>query len=88
MARQQLVGPGGLGLKQLAPVAGFNWEEEDFTGEDSLHAFLIASSGQATEAEAARAQLLSYNGDDCRATAAVRHWLRQGATTAPVLGEM
>ena len=88
VARQQLVGPGGLGLKQLAPAAGFNWDEEDFAGEDSLHAFLIASTGSAEDAEAARAQLLSYNGDDCRATAAVRHWLRQGAKTAPVLGEL
>ena len=87
IARGQLVGPGGLGLKQLAPAAGFHWEEEDFAGEDSLHAFLVAATGTAHEAEAARAQLLSYNGDDCRATAAVRQWLRQGATSAPVLGE-
>lgn len=86
IARSQLVGPGGLGLKQLAPVAGFHWAEEDFAGEDSLHAFLIASTGAPEEAEAARARLLSYNGDDCRATAAVRRWLRRGATSAPVLG--
>lgn len=86
VARSQLVGPGGLGLKQLAPAAGFHWEEEDFAGEDSLHAFLIAATATDTEAEAARAQLLSYNGDDCRATAAIRHWLRQGALSAPVLG--
>lgn len=86
VARSQLVGPGGLGLKQLAPAAGFHWEEEDFAGEDSLHAFLVAATGPAGEAAAARAQLLSYNGDDCRATAAVRHWLRQGARSAPVLG--
>ncbi|BAU97298.1 recombinase RecB [Corynebacterium suranareeae] len=86
VARSQLVGPGGLGLKQLAPAAGFHWEEEDFAGEDSLHAYLIASTAPEPEAEAARAQLLSYNGDDCRATAAVRHWLRKGARSAPVLG--
>lgn len=86
VARSQLVGPGGLSLKQLAPAAGFHWEEEDFAGEDSLHAFLVASTGEPEEAAAARAQLLSYNGDDCRATAAVRQWLRQGAKSAPVLG--
>ncbi|MFP7366581.1 TM0106 family RecB-like putative nuclease [Corynebacterium callunae] len=86
VARSQLVGPGGLGLKQLAPAAGFHWEEEDFAGEDSLHAFLIAATAPVAEAEAARAQLLSYNGDDCRATAAVRHWLRRGALSAPLLG--
>lgn len=86
VARNQVAGPGGLGLKQLAPATGFRWAEEDFAGEDSLHAYLIASTGETAEAEAARAQLLSYNGDDCRATAAVRQWLRQGATSAPVLG--
>lgn len=87
VARSQLVGPGGLGLKQLAPAAGFHWAEEDFAGEDSLHAYLIAATGTPEEAAAARAQLLSYNGDDCRATAAVRQWLRHGARSAPVLGE-
>ena len=51
-----------------APAAGFHWEEEDFAGEDSLHAYLIASTAAEPEAEAARAQLLSYNGDYCRAT--------------------
>lgn len=86
VARGQLVGPGGLGLKQLAPAAGFHWDEKDFAGEDSLHAFLVATTGDAPEAAMARAQLLSYNGDDCRATAAVRHWLRRGAKSAPVLG--
>lgn len=88
VARSQLVGPGGLGLKQLAPAAGFHWEEEDFAGEDSLHAFLIASTGGDEEAARAREQLLSYNGDDCRATAAVRHWLRRGAQSAPILGQL
>ncbi|WP_425429770.1 TM0106 family RecB-like putative nuclease [Corynebacterium pacaense] len=86
VARTQLIGPGGLGLKQLAPASGFHWAEKDFAGEDSLHAYLIASTSQAAEAEAARGQLLSYNGDDCRATAAVRYWLRRGAASAPVLG--
>lgn len=85
VARDQLAGPRGLGLKVLAPVAGFTWDEADFDGEDSVHAYRVAVSEDPVAAAQARAQLLSYNGDDCRATAAVRDWLTAGAPGSPRL---
>ena len=83
--RAQLVGPGGLGLKVVAPQAGFTWDEEDFDGEESVHARVVARGG-GPAAHQARERLLRYNGDDCRATAAVRDWLAAGAPGTPQLG--
>lgn len=85
VAREQLAGPRGLGLKVLAPAAGFTWAEADFDGEDSIHAYRVAVGEDVTAAAQARAQLLSYNGDDCRATAVVRNWLSAGAPGSPLL---
>lgn len=82
--REQLAGPRGLGLKTVAPEAGFTWDDGDFDGEESVHARAIAL-GRGPEAEEARARLLRYNGDDCRATAAVRAWLDAGAPGTPLL---
>lgn len=81
--RKQLLGAEGLGLKIVARAAGYEWEE-DFDGEQSVAARRIAVSGS-NEAEKiqARKQLLQYNEDDTRATAAVRLWLRKGAPGAP-----
>lgn len=87
LVKEQLAGPGGLGLKIVAPAAGFRWDEVGFDGEESVHAYRIAVGEDPAAAARARAQLLSYNGDDCRATAAVRSWLEAGAPGAPLLGE-
>lgn len=43
-----------------------------------------ASQPLPAEMQAARDALLSYNGDDCRATAAVRHFLAAGAPGVPL----
>ena len=67
--KSQLIGPGGLGLKKLAPMAGFHWQEEDLDGEASIRAY----------EEGKKEELLSYNGDDCRATRAIRRWLADSA---------
>lgn len=80
-ARRHLVGTDGLGLKVLAPVAGFNWEDEDMDGERSIALRRAARLGDA----AARAMLLRYNEDDCRATRAVRNFLTAGAPGVPPL---
>ena len=58
-----------------APEAGFTWDVGDFDGEESVNARRI-SRGSDAAAMHARSQLLRYNEDDCRATAAARHWLR------------
>ncbi|MDY6050508.1 MAG: TM0106 family RecB-like putative nuclease [Corynebacterium sp.] len=75
LVKAQLVGPFGLGLKTVAPLAGFTYEEADVTGETSLELY---DAGE-------RERLLRYNRDDCRATAAVRHWLATGAPNLRVL---
>lgn len=85
LVRAQLAGPSGLGLKVVAPEAGFTWDVGDFDGEESVNARRI-SRGSDAAAMHARSQLLRYNEDDCRATAAVRHWLRAGAPGTPRLG--
>lgn len=91
-----LIGSSGLGLKTVAPLAGFHWEDSDMDGEASLAVFMQAQGidprttlTASTEAQPdgfatmtdtdARALLLRYNRDDCRATAAVRNWLTAGA---------
>ncbi|QMV84360.1 TM0106 family RecB-like putative nuclease [Corynebacterium hindlerae] len=70
LVRKQFLGPFGLGLKVIAPAAGYNYHV-DVDGESSVNLYLAAASG-ATDA---REELLQYNEDDCRATAAVREWL-------------
>ncbi|WP_370513962.1 TM0106 family RecB-like putative nuclease [Corynebacterium sp. zg331] len=74
-----LAGPRGLGLKTVAPRAGFGWRDEGFDGEASVNAYRVAVGLDAGDPEAARRLLLRYNEDDCRATAAVRAWLNRGA---------
>lgn len=69
LVRTSLIGVDGLGLKIIAPLAGFHWDEEDLDGEKSLEAY------RRKEKE----RILSYNNDDCKATAIVRQWLRAGA---------
>lgn len=108
--RAHLVGTKGLGLKTVAPQAGFTWRSVGFDGEESINAYRVAvgmaggvepkmPGGQQAalverraqaalgeqRAQAARAELLRYNEDDCRATAAVRQWLREGAPGIPTL---
>lgn len=84
--KKQLAGPKGLGLKVVAPAAGFHWDADDVDGETSVHLYREATGDVAgVDLEAAQATLLSYNGDDCRATAAVRRWLAEGAPGVPAL---
>ena len=73
--RRSFAGTMGLGLKQVAPVAGFNWAQEDFDGEESVNARRAALTGD-TES---RSQLLEYNADDVQATQVVREWMDRGA---------
>ena len=82
--RRHLVGTEGLGLKVVAPVAGFTWDDDDVDGERSVALRREARMGSAE----AREMLVRYNGDDCRATAAVRHFLSAGAPGAPRLSSL
>ncbi|MCQ9370436.1 TM0106 family RecB-like putative nuclease [Corynebacterium sp. 35RC1] len=85
--KAQLVGPEGIGLKVVAPQAGYHWAQDNVDGEASVALYLEAiGQVEGADPQAARDTLLSYNGDDCQATAAVRKWLAAGAPGAPKLG--
>lgn len=71
------IGLRGLGLKEVAQAAGFEWQDDDPGGEQSLD--WIEEARHATDPdvrEAARRRLLDYNTDDVMATVAVRRWLK------------
>lgn len=82
--RRHLVGTDGLGLKVVAPVAGFHWDDDDVDGERSVALRREARLGSAD----AREMLIRYNEDDCRATAAVRAFLKAGAPGIPRLSSL
>lgn len=81
VTRRQVLSVDGLGLKTVAPMAGFTWHDPEAGGAGSLPIFRIAAGlddAPADVAARARELLLRYNADDCRATAVVRDWLSAG----------
>ncbi len=64
-AKAQVQTEGPLGLKVLARAAGFDWRDENPSGEASMASW--------------RRRILEYNEDDCRATQALRDWLNGAA---------
>jgi predicted RecB family nuclease len=81
IAKRQLQTEGPLGLKQLAMAAGFHWRDANPSGEASILWYEEATRGTEGEASLARARLVAYNEDDCRATKALRDWLNGTART-------
>jgi predicted RecB family nuclease len=75
IAKRQLQTEGPLGLKQLAMAAGFRWRDVNPSGEASILWYEEATRGSESVASAARARLVAYNEDDCRATKALRDWI-------------
>lgn len=92
LVKRGLIGPRGLGLKVVAPAAGFAWQEEGFDGAASLEAYReavgLGGMSDAAVMPGARELLLRYNADDCRANARVRAWLAHGAQGAPAVAEL
>jgi len=72
-AKAQIQTEGPLGLKVLARAAGFDWRDENPSGEASMAWFEAARGGD--DVEYWRQRILEYNEDDCRATQALRDWL-------------
>jgi len=72
--KRQIQTDGPLGLKRLARAAGFDWRDENPSGEASMLWYEVAR-GSDGEATASRQRILDYNEDDCRATLALRDWL-------------
>jgi predicted RecB family nuclease len=72
-AKSQVQTDGPLGLKVLARAAGFEWRDENPSGEASMRWFEAARGND--NVDAWRERILEYNEDDCRATQALRDWL-------------
>jgi predicted RecB family nuclease len=83
LAKRQIQTEGPLGLKQLAGAAGFEWRDENPSGEASMLWYEVASSDDTHTALASRQRILDYNEDDCRATKALRDWLNGAAKSLP-----
>jgi predicted RecB family nuclease len=75
LAKAQIQTEGPLGLKQLAASAGFEWRDENPSGEASMLWYEVATRGGDDTANISRQRILDYNEDDCRATKALRDWL-------------
>lgn len=74
-----LLGTGSLGLKTIAPLAGFNFSQEGVDGKAAVELFEVAVATGGRTSDIARRTLERYNADDCVATRSVRQWLRHGA---------
>lgn len=71
----QFVSTSGLGLKVVAPAAGFTWRDPEAGGEASLGWYRDAQVASGAEQDRGRTRILVYNEDDVRATRAVRDWI-------------
>jgi predicted RecB family nuclease len=70
------------GLKVVAPLLGFAWDDEDPSGTGSMLWWQEAVDPDVPDAQrgAVRQRLLAYNADDVRATLHVREWMdREGS---------
>ena len=76
VAKTSLVTGQRMGLKRLAPLAGFAWRDDDPGGLQSMYWHRVATTDPDPLARARhRARVLAYNEDDVEATLAVREWL-------------
>lgn len=68
--------PRGKGLKRIAPVAGFQWRDDEAGGEASMEWYAAAVALDGAELDLTqRDRLLEYNEDDVRATKVLREWI-------------
>ncbi|MEY4362564.1 MAG: hypothetical protein RL391_1870, partial [Actinomycetota bacterium] len=68
-----------LGLKKVAPLAGFTWRDEDAGGDNSILWYDVAvNSVDDAERRDMSDKLLRYNEDDVLATKVLREWIDAG----------
>jgi len=88
IVKKQLVTGRGMGLKKVAPMAGFSWRGPEVGGDLAIVRYIEATSAaDESVREEARQWILEYNEDDVRATAALREWLDQRASLLPSIDE-
>jgi predicted RecB family nuclease len=75
----QIVTGRPIGLKHVAPLAGFSWQVADPGGDESMVRYDAAAAGD----QLAREWLLTYNKNDTQATLALREWLDGPAGDCP-----
>jgi predicted RecB family nuclease len=87
--RDQLITGRRIGLKRVAPLAGFRWRGDEAGGGQAMVRFAeaVGDVDSATRSEARR-WILEYNEDDVRATAALRDWLDGAARLLPSVADI
>jgi predicted RecB family nuclease len=88
IVKKQLVTGRGMGLKKVAPMAGFSWRGPEVGGDLAMVRYVEATSAaDESVCREARRWILEYNEDDVRATAALRDWLDQRAGLLPSIDD-
>ena len=78
---------GSIGLKAVAPLAGFDWAVDDPGGGMSMvyHARMVDPTTTTEDRAQLRDWLLEYNRGDVEATLAIRGWLDTEGAQLPVV---
>ena len=93
VVKAQLVTGRSMGLKVVAPLAGFEWRFDDAGGTLAMVKYDQAvddeygSYNDGVRRVDAQQWILDYNEDDVRATAALREWLDGSASALPSIAD-
>ena len=89
VCRASLVTGHSMGLKYVAPLAGFRWEDAEASGEQSMNWYHDAVHHPDPGVRAAdRARILTYNRNDVEATLALRDWLERSGPSLPRISDL
>jgi len=77
LVNEHFIGVRGLSIKQVAPVFGFAWRDDDAGGANSQVWIVEARDAQGLNKRELEQRLLDYNQDDVEATARLRDGLRE-----------